>query len=134
MNRESAGSTLISAQLLVLQSKRLMLASAERRLGASDTEALRHRVDGLRQEADRAHGRYEEMVLEHGSAQTAGYWLVAYRRLIDSAETVRSKLRSVASQGPARDRFAIAAEVEALEHMLEGWSSSMRETIAEAAS
>lgn len=66
MTEASLADCLISARLLMLQSKRLILATLERRLTEQRRESLRPRVDRLREETQDAQERYTSSILRWG--------------------------------------------------------------------
>ncbi len=121
--------SLISSRLLMLQSKRLILASLERRFRKQPLESLRTRVDHTRQETLNAHERYCLSLLTWGTAETPHYWPVAYGRLVDTADRLSSKLRGVARDLPYPDRYQAATDVEMLESFAERWRQSIRTSI-----
>ena len=121
--------SLISSRLLMLQSKRLILASLERRFRKQPLESLRARVDHTRQETLNAQERYCLSLLTWGSAETPHYWPVAYGRLVDTADRLSSKLRGVARELPYADRYQAATDVEMLEVLVEGWREAIRASV-----
>ena len=126
----SIAETLISARLLMLQSKRLILATLERRLTQRPLESLRGRVEHMRLETDTAQTGYSASMLRWGSPSTPDYWPVAYRRLVEMAEKLSAKLRRSAPDLPPAERYQLAAEVEMLEVLVDRWRESIRESIA----
>ena len=94
--RPSIPESLISARLLMLQSKRLILATLERRLRMRELESMRARVDRLRAETEKAHEQYCSSLLRWGTPETPDYWPVAYARLVETAERLSAKLRGAA--------------------------------------
>jgi hypothetical protein len=130
MNQEARNPTipesLISARLLMLQSKRLILATLERRLRLRPRDSMRARVDHMRHETAAAHKNYCTTVLNFGSSDMPEYWPAAYGRLVDTADQLTNKLRTVAGELPSRERYEVATEVEMLETLLEGWRTSIR--------
>ncbi len=130
MNQEDRNPTipesLISARLLMLQSKRLILATLERRLRLRPRDSMRARVDHMRDETAAAHQNYCTTVLNFGSSDMPEYWPAAYGRLVDTADQLTTKLRTVAGELPSRERYEVATEVEMLEKLLEGWRTSIR--------
>ena len=62
MSRDVSESV-VTGRLLVLQSKRLMLASSERRFRKRKAEALREAVDRLRDDIDRAQRAYRSALV-----------------------------------------------------------------------
>ncbi len=129
----SVEETLISARLLMLQSKRLILATLERRLSLRPLESLRGRVEHMRVEADDAQDSYSSSVLRWGSPAIPDYWLVAYRRLVEMAEKLAAKLRVSAYDMPPAERYQLATEVEMLEELVDRWRASIRTSMASVA-
>lgn len=121
---------LVVGRLLVLQSKRLLLHSSERRLNDSGADFLRERVDRLRVETTTAQYHYRESMLRWGSPKMQDYWPTAYGRLIEMGTSLSSKLRTAADDVPPAERYDIATDVEMLESMMKGWSRSMRAAMA----
>ena len=121
--------SLISARLLMLQSKRLILATLERRLRVRPAESLRARVDHMRHETENAQEHYSTSMLRWGSPETPQYWPVAYGRLIDTADRLSTRLRRVTADLPSGDRYQLATEVEMVEALAEQWRSSIRASI-----
>ncbi len=128
----STAEALIGSRLMILQSKRLMLTSASRRLEARDVESLRERVEHLRVETEQAQHAYRTTMLGFGSPERPEYWLVAYGRLIDAGTALVGQLRRAADDLPAAERHQVAADVEALEDIIEQWTDSMRASMAAA--
>ncbi len=130
---DSIAETLISARLLMLQSKRLILATLERRLRQRPIEELRDRVEHMRMETDHAQNGYSTSMLRWGSPATPDYWPVAYRRLVEMAEKLSAKLRRSAPDLPPAERYQLAAEVEMLEVLVDSWRESLRASMASVA-
>src|SRR5437016_13929633 len=85
-SQSSIADSLISSRLLVLQSKRLILASLERRLQRRALDSLRDRVRSLREETANAQERYSASILRWVSPEGPAYWSVAYYRMYDADE------------------------------------------------
>jgi hypothetical protein len=128
--RPSIAETLISARLLMLQSKRLILATLERRFHQQQIESLLARVEHMRRETHDAQERYSESMLAWGSPSIPEYWPVAYGRLIDAADRLSGKLRGTATSMPPADKYQLATDVEMLEALMEGWRRHIRESMA----
>ena len=124
--RPSIAETLISARLSLLQSKRLILATLERRLQQQPVEALRDRVEHMRNETRTAQNSYSFSVLAWGSPNTPGYWPVAYKRLAEVADRLSTSLREASGDMPPTERYELAAEVEMLEQLRSEWRASIR--------
>jgi hypothetical protein len=129
----STADTLIGSRLMILQSKRLMLNSASRRLETSHLDSMRERVDHLRAETEQAQHAYRRTMLDFGSPERAEYWLVAYGRLIDAGSALVRKLRRAAHDLPVEERYQVSTDVEALEGIIEQWSDSMRSSMGQGA-
>src|ERR1051326_4753926 len=106
-----AGELIVTARLLVLQSKRMLLASGERRLGAGDVPGLRARCDQLRVAAETAQGSYRRAVLNWGSPETAQFLFVALATMIEGAEELAEKLRASLAELPAPDAMALRGDI-----------------------
>jgi hypothetical protein len=130
--RQSTANEIISSKLLILQSKRLMLTTAERRLILTGHEGLRSRVEELRRQAEQAQHAYRNSVLALEEPDHPEYWLVAYSRLIEMGSALTFKLRAAVTELPPSERYQVAADVEVLEGILAGWSESMRRAMAAA--
>jgi hypothetical protein len=121
---------LISSRLLMLQSTRLALKSAERRLRRSYSEALRVRVEELRLDIATAQHNYRKTVLEWGSPEDEDFWVVAYSGLIQKGQLLNGRLRAAIVALPVTERYEVAADIEVLEGIVEGWTESMRRAMA----
>ena len=121
---------IVASRLQVLQSKRLMLASNERRLRVHKIESLRDRVEHLHAELDRAQAAYRSAVLRWGTPKRVDYWPVAYARLIELADNLAEKLRVGTTELPPERRFELAVEVEVVEDLIGAWRDSLRQAIA----
>lgn len=124
--------SIIKARLLVLQSKRLMLTSLQRRLEEHGYEPLKERIARLRAETETARFSYRSSMLALGSADSVDYWLVAYSRLIEVGNVVVGKLRDATDDLPLAERYQVSADVEALEHMLAKWTAMVRQSMSKA--
>jgi hypothetical protein len=128
--KEATAEQIINSKLLILQSKRLLLTSAERRLGDTGMESLRARVDQLRTETATAQHGYRSSVLQLGSPRQHDYWPIAYSRLIEMGTALTTKLRRSAPGLPADERYELTADMEMLEGIVEGWTESKRRSMA----
>lgn len=126
----STADTLIGSRLMILQSKRLMLNSARRRLESSGLESMKERVDHLRVETEQAQHAYRKMMLGYGSAELPEYWVVAYGRLIDAGGALARKLRHAAGGLPQAERHQVATDLKSLEGIIDEWTESMRASMA----
>jgi len=122
----TVGDSIVSARLLVVQSKRLMLSSLLRRFRLRGERSLRERTDRFRDEADRANRNYRSAVLNWGQATSPEFRLVAYGSLVDLAEALVLELRGTIGGLQPRDQFELAAEVEVLEDFINQWRRNAR--------
>lgn len=125
-------SHLITSRLLVLQSKRLMLNSVQRRLDDNASARLHDQLEKLRQEAELAQHSYRSCMLNFGTADTSDYWLIAYSRLIEMGNALALKLRETSKVLPVSERYEVSADVEMLERIVATWTQSLRMAMAEA--
>lgn len=131
--KQQVGLSIIASRLLILQSKRLMLSSLQRRVDQLGYAPLKERIAQVREQTETAHYLYRAAMLTHGSARDADYWLVAYGRLIEVANVVVQRLLDATADLPAQERYEAAADVETLELMVAKWSEAMRRSMSEVA-
>jgi hypothetical protein len=132
MIKQAVAAEMIQSRLLVLQSKRLMLNSCQRRLDAHGADTLRRRVEQLRRETDQAQYRYRTIMLAWGSAENADYWLVAYAKLIEMGNVLSARLRDATAELPPSERSQVSADVETLQGIVEDWTRRMRSSMSAA--
>jgi hypothetical protein len=119
--------TIVAARLQVLQSKRLMLASSQRRFENSRAEPLHRRAERLRGELDHAQELYRHAILRWGSPAFPDFWPVAYGELIHLGDDLARKLRhATIGCDDTSQRFEIATEVEVIEDLIHQWRESLR--------
>jgi hypothetical protein len=121
---------IITSRLLVLQSKRLMLDSIERRLETRDNESVKRRHEELKVETEKAQDRYRSAMLAWGSTEDLDYWVMAYSRLIDKGNVIVKKMRDANRMLPPAERFQVSADIEMMEHLVEHWTGSLRKSMA----
>jgi len=121
------GRSIIASRLLILQSKRLVMNSCQRRFNEGGHDTLRDRIERLRAETDTAQYSYRSAILAWAPPEHSDYWLIAYGRMIDKGHAIVSKMRSDARILPPSERFKVAAEVDTMERMIKGWTESMRQ-------
>jgi hypothetical protein len=122
--------SIITSRLLVLQSKRLMLDSIERRLDVWNSAGMRRRCDELRAETDAAQDRYRRALLAWGSTEDVDYWVMAYSRLIAKGNIIVKKMREANLTLPPAERYQVSADIEMMEHIVEDWTGSLRRSMA----
>ncbi len=130
--KEHVAEHVITSRLLILQSKRLLLSSAERQATLYGSERLRDRVERLRGESELARHAYASILLKVGSPEHPDYWSVAYRRLIDLGNELSHKLTEASETAAPREREAIATDVELVDELVQGWTASMRKRVSAA--
>jgi hypothetical protein len=125
------GRSIISSRLLILQSKRLIMISIQRRVdqGVASPE-MYSRYAQLRLEAATAQNRYATAIIHWGSPEQNDFWVVAYSRLIEKAHLVIGRMRAAAPGLPLNERYQLSADVEMMEHLSAGWAKSMREQMS----
>lgn len=100
----------------------MLFSSHERREGARGSE----RLSTLAKEVARAQISYEETMIRWGSTAEGGFWPAAYSRLIGLADDASRKLGSATSTGTRADAYAVAVEVELMDHLLGSWRERLR--------
>lgn len=110
---DAVAEALITSRLLALQSKRLMLQSAERRMN-------HERIQRLRAEAESAQHAYRTAMLRYGSPHDRDYWVVVYGRLIEMGRVLALKLNE------SRDRLQVSPDIAMLDGMVDRWGECMR--------
>jgi len=123
------GQSIIMARLLILQSKRLMMSSCQRRLDGGGYESIRGRLERLRADVQSAQYLYRSAILSWESPENHEYWLTAYSRLIDIGHQVIDEMKGATVLLPSTERHEVAADVERLETMIKGWANSMKRTM-----
>jgi len=132
---QQLGQSIIMSRLLILQSKRLVMSSYQRRLEErGGQEATRERLEQLRKEIQSAQHHYRSAVLTWDSPENHDYWLTAYSRLIDIGRHVIAEMREAAVVLATAERHEVVADVEGLERMVGGWLRAMRQTMVASAS
>jgi hypothetical protein len=126
------GDSIITSRLLVLQSKRLMLAATERVLQGSSAARVRRRIEELRIETDAAQDRYRRAILAWASTEDIDYWVIAYSRLIEKGNVIVKKMREANLVLPLSERYQVSTEIETMEHLVEDWTESLRRSMAAA--
>ena len=130
LNPERVRRQLLTGRLLVLQSKRIMLSSLQRRLEETGLDTLRERVHQLRVEADAAHYHYKRSMIMWGGPAQPDYWPIAYARLGEIGSALARSLTMAIDQLPSDEQYEAAIDVEMLERIVERWTQSMREAMA----
>jgi len=124
----NVGERLITARMLVLQSKRLILASTQRRFHDGNA-GLSERVQRLTMETSQAQHSYRTTVLHWGPEASTQYWPVAYSRLVEVGEVLATQLRGAVPGMKPAEGLAAATEVEALEGLIKGWRTTLQKSM-----
>ncbi len=115
------GDSIVTSRLLIVQSKRLMLGSLERRFRLHGEDSVGKRRECIRDEAARANLTYRSAVLNWGLATSHEFRLVAYSSLTSLAEALVLELRETLTGHTPRVQVELATEVEVLEDLIEQW-------------
>jgi hypothetical protein len=118
--------SIVSSRLLIVQSKRLMLSSVERRLRLKGGDSMRRRADRIRDETEEAHRTYQSAVLTWGRARSHEFRLVAYSSLANLGDDLVLRMRDTIPHQTPGEQFTMTAEVEMLENVIEHWRQKGR--------
>jgi hypothetical protein len=121
----STGDLIVMSRLLVLQSRRILLATTEKKLRAEDDPELRKRLGNHQAAAAGAHDAYRAAVLTWASPESTQFWMVAYATMIDGVEDLAGQLRARSYELPGRDRIAIQSDLAQLDRIIKRWRSTM---------
>lgn len=117
----TAGELIVTSRLLVLQSKRILLSSAERTLRERDRPELRARVDRLRGEATKAHEKYRRVVLDWAPADCAQFCSVAVGGSAEAVQSLADRLRGISEGLPLAEKLEFAGDIACLEQIAARW-------------
>ncbi len=116
-----AGELIVMSRLLILQSKRILLSSAETKLVERDHPDLRAHVDRLRRETSAAHERYREVVLKWAPTDSAQFCSVAVAGSAEAVQSLADKLRDISHGLPPDDQLEFAGDIACLEEIVGRW-------------
>lgn len=119
------GDLIVMSRLLVLQTRRLLLASSQKKLSATDADHLRLEVARLKEAAAKALEEYRRAVLDWASPETAQFSMVSYATMIDGLEELAARLRTSLIELPMQDRIDIDADLVRLDEIIGRWRASM---------
>ena len=114
------GDLIVMSRLLVLQTRRLLLASGQKKALATSADRAR-----LKEAAAKAHAEYRKAVLAWASPDTSQFWMVSYATMIDGLEELAGRLRTSSKELPAQDRRELEADLVRLDEMTGRWRASM---------
>ena len=123
------GEMIVNSKLLVLQSKQLLLMSAQARFKVSGQDRHSGRISQLESQVIDARERFGNAVLKWSEPSTPQYRLVAFGALVTTAERLRVSLRGAVAAMPGSDRAEIATDVTSLELIIAGWRDMIRGSI-----
>ena len=119
------GDLIVMSRLLVLQTKRLLLASSQKKLLDTDADHHRSEVARLKESAARAHEEYRRAVLDWASPETSQFSMVSYATMIDGLEELAGRLRKSSIELPTEDRIELDADLVRLDEIIGRWRASM---------
>ena len=117
----SAADSIVSSRLLIVQSKRLMLSSVERRCRLKGDDSMRKRAERIRHETQEAHRTYQSAVLTWGRATSHQFRIVAYSSLANLGDDLVLRMRDTIPHQTPEAQFTMTAEVAMLEDVIEHW-------------
>lgn len=115
----------------MLQSKRLLLASARRRFGNGASPALEARLAGLDDDVHAANVNYRRAILDWALPESNEFWLMVYSSLIEHVEQLTEKVISASSELPELDRIDMLSDAAIFDRLVERWRASLSAVIAE---
>ena len=122
--RQVGPEDIVWSRLLVLQSKRLLLGCALRRVRRTGSRADRWWAVRLRADADRAEDAYRASQATYGSTRPSAYWVAVCRRMIDQGEASTARLKADVPGLSAGERFERATDLQMLEELVDQWRLS----------
>src|SRR3981081_984975 len=122
----AGGDSIVSSRLMIVQSKRLMLSSVERRCRLKGGDSMRRRAARIRDETEEAQRTYQSAVLTWGRASSHEFRLVAYSSLANLGDDLVLRMRDTIPHQTPGEQFTITAEVEMLEDVIEHWRKKGR--------
>jgi uncharacterized Zn finger protein len=114
------------SRLLVLQSKRLLLGGALRRMRRTADDESRARAEALRAEAEAAAGVY------HAAEEAARFTpltpsrVATCRRLIGRCRESANRMNELADRLDAASQYEIATDVQMFDELIELWNEPVR--------
>jgi hypothetical protein len=112
---------IVVSRLLVLQSRRILLASLQRQLEREDSPEIRSRIGRLQRDTEKAQAKYRAVVLAWASPEDPQFWKVAYAAMIDDAEAVMAKLKTRSIELPISDRTLVETDVAQVTDIIRRW-------------
>ena len=90
----------VQSRFLIMQSKRLLLMSAQRHATLQGTEQMRERLQRLRSESEVASDAYRQIVLAFGTPGHPDYWPVTLPRNCSGPSASHSRIAIVYASSP----------------------------------
>lgn len=122
---QSVGDHIVMSRLLVLQSRRVMLATREKALVEAEDPELRREVERLRATVSKAQDEYRRSVLAWANSETSQFWMVAYSAMVEGAESLMEKLNDRSAQLPLADRAFVQSDLAQLNAIVSRWRAHM---------
>lgn len=129
----AAGDLIVMSRLLILQSKRILLSSAERMIVESDQPNSQARVDKLRSETSAAHDKYRKAVLEWAPTNSAQFSSVAVAGSAEAVQSLADKLRDISRELSLEDQLEFAGDIACLEEIVARWRKQILTSFVSAA-
>ena len=123
---DSLADQVVWSRLLVLQSKRLLLGVARRRLRRTGEERDRVEAETLRRETESAQNIFRASRAAGELVAPSGLRLEARDRLIEQGKDAVARLRRTAQLQTAARQFETATDVQMLEELIEEWGQAVR--------
>ena len=127
---QSAGDLIVTSRLLVLQTRRILLSSSQKRVHAEPE--VKTRIERLQKAAFKAHDDYRAAVLAWANPETSQFSMAAYATMIEGAEDLVTKLRASANELPLSDRIAMESDVAQVDEIIKRWRETLVESMTEA--
>jgi len=120
------GDLIVMSRLLVLQTRRRLLASSQKDRGIANAgHDLLSEVTRLSEAATKAHEEYRKAVLDWASPETSQFSMVSYATMIDGLEELAGRLRTSSIELPTEDRLELDADLVRLDEIIGRWRASM---------
>src|SRR5690348_4072759 len=120
------GDLIVMSRLLVLQTRRRLLASSQKDRGVANAgHDILAEVTRLSAAANKAHAEYKKAVLDWAAPETSQFSMVSYAAMIDGLEELAGKLRTSSQELPTQDRADLDADVDRLDEIIGRWRASM---------
>ena len=124
---DSSDEKLMWSRILVLHSRRLLLANAERRLRRQPSEDLAVQRERLRLAVMTADDACRAALHKTGPPRISAHWRKSFSQLVDRAGAAVRRLRELPdATTPVELRFELSTDIEQLEKLVEEWRALIR--------